>query len=366
MTERKSPRPKRPDSTTVSHWYRSSDDVRTGFVSGNAFAMKRVRYAAIGDLAIFEGDIALGTVAQMERVTRAAADLEALPASGVAITDGRFRWPNGVIPYVIDAGLSNPQRVTDAMAEWMDQTPLRFVVRDAGNPDHANFVSFEEQDGCWSEVGMRGGMQIVSLGPSCDRGSALHEIGHVAGLWHEQSRADRDEFVRVLWENIQDGREHNFDQRITDGDDIGDYDYDSIMHYPAIAFSRNGQPTIVARDGHAIGQRLNLSPGDIAAVRSIYAGTTPPVTPPEPVPGRGESGVQRLGTIPAFDSRRWVTQDWPVDVNVLWSIIPSPIAARVEWNIVTERQSGVALRYYIEVRNLSGAEATVDARYTLF
>ena len=56
----------------------------------------------------------------------------------------------------------------------------------------------------------------------------------------------------------------------TDGDDVGPYDYGSIMHYPATAFSKNGQPTIVTKNGATIGQRQGLSPGDIAAVQSMY------------------------------------------------------------------------------------------------
>ena len=87
----------------------------------------------------------------------------------------------------------------------------------------------------------------------------MHEIGHAVGLWHEQSREDRDRFVRVVWANIQAGREHNFNQHITDGDDIGGYDYGSIMHYPRTAFTRNGQDTIVPVGGQAIGQRNGLS-----------------------------------------------------------------------------------------------------------
>jgi hypothetical protein len=46
------------------------------------------------------------------------------------------------------------------------------------------------------------------------------------------------------------------------------------MHYPTDAFSKNGKATIVAIGGQAIGQRTGLSTGDIARVRSMYAGAT--------------------------------------------------------------------------------------------
>ena len=66
--------------------------------------------------------------------------------------------------------------------------------------------------------------------------------------------------------------EHNFDQHITDGDDVGSYDYGSIMHYPREAFALDpGRPTLVTPHGEAIGQRLGLSAGDIAAVAEMYA-----------------------------------------------------------------------------------------------
>ena len=363
MAQSKTPRPNAPNRT-VENWFRSSDDVRSGFASGNTFTLKPVRYSIIGGMAIFEGDIALGTAEQMARAADGVADSQVIRAHGVAISGDRFRWPGAVIPYVIDAGLSNPQRVPTAMAEWSARTPLRFVERQPGNPAHENYVSFEELDGCWSEVGMRGGKQTVSLAPSCGHGSSLHEIGHVAGLWHEQSREDRDQFVRVLWENVIEGREHNFDQHIADGDDIGEYDYGSIMHYPALAFSKNGQPTIVPRAGATIGQRIALSDWDVAAVVAMYSDISQPPIPP--APQRGDMRSVRLGSVGAYEVKRWATDDWPVDWAVNWSVVPSSDGARVDWRIEVQRLSGNTLRYVIEVRNLGSAETAVDARYAIF
>jgi hypothetical protein len=173
----------------------------------------------------------------------------------------------------------------DAMTHWAQNTIFSFVERASSNESHyRNYVMFERGEGCSSAVGMQGGTfsgkQQISLATGCDLGSASHEIGHAVGLWHEQSRQDRDSHVEILWENIEAGKEHNFNQHITDGDDIGPYDFGSIMHYSRTAFGRR-QPdgsrleTIVPHGGQAIGQRAGLSARDREGVKALYTDWTP-------------------------------------------------------------------------------------------
>ena len=60
-------------------------------------------------------------------------------------------------------------------------------------------------------MGRIGGSQSVSLGPGCmNIGIIQHEFLHVLGFWHQQSRLDRDKHIKIIWENIQKGKEKNF------------------------------------------------------------------------------------------------------------------------------------------------------------
>lgn len=59
---------------------------------------------------------------------------------------------------------------------------------------------------CYSSIGRDSGPQNLVLGSSCYyEGVILHEMNHAVGFFHEQSRYDRDDYIFVNWENVQDG-----------------------------------------------------------------------------------------------------------------------------------------------------------------
>eukprot|EP00106_Octopus_bimaculoides_P007885 XP_014775327.1 PREDICTED: meprin A subunit alpha-like [Octopus bimaculoides] len=128
---------------------------------------------------------------------------------------------------------------------------------------------------CHSPVGFKDKSQGVSLGFGCrDMGTVVHETLHNLGFYHEQSRPDRDLYIKLNMTNVQKGHEKNFLKMyppLIDTQNLP-YDYNSIMHYGPHAFAIDRAiPTIIPlKKNVVIGQRSGMSQLDIIQLQRLY------------------------------------------------------------------------------------------------
>lgn len=210
------------------------------------------------DDVIFEGDMIVKKkeveqITTEGKLTRDNTDstVKKLKTSGViqAITAHKsMKWPGGVVPYYIDPKLrcegtclwrGASKEIRAAMKEWSAKTCIKFRPKEDSDRNWVHFKS-SKFGHCAAHIGKVGGEQFVYLGKMCrNKGIILHEIGHALGFFHEQSRPDRDDYVKIHWKNISKKHWHNFKKYTTFVSDMGTkYDYDSIMHYGKREFKK--------------------------------------------------------------------------------------------------------------------------------
>merc|ERR1712168_1711994 len=97
-----------------------------------------------------------------------------------------------------------------AIADYAKYTCIRWVPW-RGEEHH---VEFFKGDGCFSQIGMAGLKQQISLADGClhEKGVAIHEMMHALGFFHEQSRLDRDKHIKIIWRNIKPKFYNNFEK----------------------------------------------------------------------------------------------------------------------------------------------------------
>lgn len=151
-------------------------------------------------------------------------------------------WPDGLVPFEFapSVSASNRSKMILAMNElssrFIGDVNIKFVQRIA-EPDYLYILN--DKNTYSSGVGLEGGVQYLGVSVSdWDVHYALcHELMHVIGFYHEQSRPDRDSHVKIIWENVSPSQILQFELAVGSTTNNTPYDYTSIMHYSQCAYS---------------------------------------------------------------------------------------------------------------------------------
>jgi len=262
--------------------------------NGNPMRLKQTDVEEDEDGQNFEGDMIL-TDEQKLLVQQTSIDHldHGKPIGGETWRGGivgrpSLRWPDKTLSYEFDSSVTGAEKqmVQDTLAGLQAKLGGCITFQEASSGNRV--LVQRPAEGCSADVGHLGkDTQSLKLGGSVGRagcyrtGTIEHEFLHALGVWHQQSRSDRDDYVKIIEENIiHENFTSNFDkytEALINHFNLT-YDFGSVMHYGGDDFGKekaNGRPkqtikTLDPSKQSLIGQRKGVSELDIKLVKEMY------------------------------------------------------------------------------------------------
>jgi len=195
-------------------------------------------------------------------------------------------WPKNTLRYEIASSVTedNRKKVKDTLRGLEEKLGGCITFRETSSRNRVLVKQPNDDKKCDSFIGYKGWRrQSLNLGNNCYRtGTVEHEFLHALGVWHQQSRSDRHNYVEVIKDNIENykKRKGNFESYAKVVFNYFDlpYDFNSVMHYGEAFFGKrnaNGQrlrtiETLDKKKQSLIGQRSGVSDLDIKLVKLMY------------------------------------------------------------------------------------------------
>ncbi|XP_050711762.1 astacin-like metalloprotease toxin 5 [Eriocheir sinensis] len=199
----------------------------------------------------------------------------------MAVRDNHRLWPGGQLLYRLDFDTTSNTYVKDVVESAMKQiNAVGCVAIEVASASATDYISVQLGNDYSSYMGRQGGPQNMTVvAKTINRGTVMHELMHSLGLGHEHNRPDRDEYVTVDFDNIQDAAKPYF-TKYTPNDPLEEdhleYDYTSLMHATNVYDEEINidimKPVIWRNDGGIeLGQRSYLTELDQQRLKMIYS-----------------------------------------------------------------------------------------------
>ncbi len=225
---------------------------------------------------IYQGDLRMGSNMKYNKRSRR------LSVSNINLWDSDESNDYFRIFVVID-GYSQEEttQIEDAlkMLQYTGKA-IKFVLRNSAPTSYASkgYMRIRNAGGCWSYLGQDASAfspqgQTVSIDTMCFRTPDIqHVIFHALGHIHEHSRMDRDDYIKVNYNNIPE--EYHKDFAMIEGvDTLGiPYNYRSVMHFNPYAFAEKyWKPSIESKTSEPIDLSLGRAHwNDYIGIRLKY------------------------------------------------------------------------------------------------